>query len=155
MQTIKYDDLYTDTDTDTGEDIFYLDEALLSPFTGKVVDYFHNVLSWEFEVQDGFRTGIERKYYDDTGELMEENETNHNTLDGLVKEFYKCGNLKSQAMVIRNIFIYTIFYDEKQGVHKTETISESDIHYQLVKEHIKSYEERYQDFMKQFYNAKG
>ncbi|HEX9061673.1 MAG TPA: hypothetical protein VF941_15940 [Clostridia bacterium] len=142
MKKVTYDELFTDTDVNTGEDIFYTDSGLEEPYTGIVVDYFKGLLSWEFEVQDGFRTGIERKYYD-TGELMEENETNHNTIDGVAKEFYKNGNIKSISIVIRNVFIDTIFYDESGNMIGKTSINESDISYSLVEKKIDEYRERY------------
>lgn len=142
METMNYDELFTDTDVKTGEDMFFSDINLKYPYNGKVVDYYKGVLSWEFEVHDGFRTGVERKYYD-TGELMEENETEHNTIDGIAKEFYKNGNLKSISIVIRNIFIDTIFYDEKGDITTRDYINESDRSYFLVKDKIDSYRKKY------------
>jgi len=35
---------------------------------------------------------------------MEENETDHNTVKGLAKEYYKNGNIKSIGIAICNIF---------------------------------------------------
>lgn len=58
MKKMNYKDLYTDTDVNTGENIFYFDKSLKKPYNGLVVDYFKGTLSWEFEVQNGFRTGI-------------------------------------------------------------------------------------------------
>lgn len=142
MKKITYDELFTDTDVNTGEDIFYIDSDLKEPYTGVVVDYFKGVLSWEFEVQDGFRTGIERKYYD-TGELMEENETNHNTIDGISKEFYKNGNIKSISIAIRNIFIDTISFDESGSIISKTSISDKDSSYYLVENKINEYREKY------------
>lgn len=142
MKKVNYNELFTDTDINTGEDIFYLDSNLEKPYTGIVVDYFRGLLSWEFEVQDGFRTGMERKYYD-TGELMEENKTNHNTIDGVAKEFYKNGSIKSISIVIRNVFIDTIFYDESGNIIRKNYISEKDSSYYLVEKKIEEYREKY------------
>ena len=142
MKKMIYDELFTDTDVNTGEDIFYVDSTLEKPYTGVVVDYFKGVLSWEFEVQDGFRTGIERKYYD-TGELMEENETNHNTIDGMAKEFYKNGNIKSISIAIRNIFIDTISFDESGSIVSRTSMSDSDSSYCLVENKVGEYREKY------------
>ena len=47
---MNYDDLYTDTDINTGEDIFYIDSELKIPFNGVVVDFFKGVLSCDFDV---------------------------------------------------------------------------------------------------------
>lgn len=142
MNKVTYNELFTDTDVNTGEDIFYVDSSLEKPYSGIVVDYFKGLLSWEFEVQDGFRTGIERKYYD-TGELMEENDTNHNTIDGVAKEFYKNGNIKSISIVIRNVFIDTIFYDESGNKINKTSINESNSSYFLVEKKIDEYRKIY------------
>lgn len=142
MNKVTYNELFTDTDVNTGEDIFYVDSSLEKPYSGIVVDYFKGLLSWEFEVKDGFRTGIERKYYD-TGELMEENDTNHNTIDGVAKEFYKNGNIKSISIVIRNVFIDTIFYDESGNKINKTSINESNSSYFLVEKKIDEYRKIY------------
>lgn len=142
MEKVGYDELFTATDINTGEDIFYTDSGLKNPYTGMVVDYFKGQLSWEFEVQEGYRTGIERKYYD-TGCLMEENETNYNTVDGIAKEFYKNGNVKSISLVIRNVFIDTIFYDESGIMLRKTSMSENDSSYFLVKDKIGEYRKKY------------
>lgn len=142
MEKVSYDELFTDTDINTGEDIFYIDSELKNPYTGMVSDYFKGQLSWEFEVQEGYRTGIERKYYD-TGQLMEENETNHNAVDGIAKEFYRNGNLKSISLVIRNVFIDTIFYDESGIMLRKTSLSEDDSSYCIIKDRIGEYREKY------------
>ncbi len=143
---MNINDLYTDTDVYTGENIFYLDSDLEKPYNGVVVDYFKGVLSWEFEVKDGFRTGIERKYYD-TGELMEENMMDHNTIDGIAKEFYKNGNIKSISIVIRNVFIDTVCYDESGNMIGKTSMDESDISYSLIKNKIDEYRKKYKDYL--------
>ncbi|HEX9063433.1 MAG TPA: hypothetical protein VF941_24945 [Clostridia bacterium] len=142
MRKVIYDELFTDTDVNIGENIFYLDSSLKEPYTGIVVDYFKGILSWEFEVKDGFRTGIERTYYD-TSELMEENMTDHNTVDGIAKEFYKNGNIKSISIVIRNVFIDIIFYDESGKMVSKTSIKEDDVSYSIVKNKIDEYREKY------------
>ena len=138
-------ELFYGDDLDTGESIYYEDEKLMLLFNGIVVDYFKGKLSWEFEVRDGYRTGIEKKYYE-TGELMEENETDHNTINGIAKEFYKNGKMSSQGIVIRNIFIDTIFYDEEGNViskESIESIKEKIPGYSLVEKEIVAYREKY------------
>lgn len=142
MVKMNINDLYTDTDVNTGENIYYWDSSLEKPYNGVVVDHFKGVLSWEFEVKDGFKTGIERKYYD-TGELREENMTDHNTIDGIATEFYKNGNIKSISIVIRNVFIDTISYDELGNKVGKTSIAESDISYSLIKDKIDEYREKY------------
>lgn len=142
MERINFDDLYTDADANTGEDIFYIDEELECPFSGIVEDYFKGVLSWEFEVKNGFRNGKERKFYD-SGELMEENNVKYNTIDGVAREFYKNGKIKSISIVIRNTFIDTIFCDEEGRYLGRESIKEDDISYFLVADKIAEYREKY------------
>ena len=142
MEKINYNDLYTDTDINTGEDIFYIDSELKIPFTGVVVDFFKGLLSWEFDVKDGYRNGMERKFYD-SGELMEENEVTNNTIDGLAKEFYRNGKLKSMSIVIRNTFIDTVFYDEAGKYHHKNSINENDRSYFLIANKIDAYRNKY------------
>ena len=134
--------LYTKPDVTTGENIFYEDELLLIPFSGVVVDFFKGILSWEFEVQDGFKTGIEKTYYE-TGELEAENETDHNTVHGLSIEYYKSGKVKSKSIVIRNLFVDTVAYNEDGTVSNTKKMAEEDPDYPLVKEIIEEYRAKY------------
>lgn len=119
MKRKLFEELYTKPDVATGENIFYKDELLSIPFNGVVVDFFKGILSWEFEVQDGFKTGIEKTYYE-TGELEVENETDHNTVHGLAIEYYKSGKVKSKSIVIRNLFVDTIAYNEDGTVFSTK-----------------------------------
>ena len=142
MNKVTLYDLFTETDINTGEDIYYTDSSLEKPYSGIVVDYFKGVLNWEFEVKDGFRTGIERVYYD-TGELMEESETDHNTVNGVAKEFYKNGNIKAISIVIRNQPIDTIYYDESGNKINETHINESDHHYFSLKTKIDEYRKKY------------
>lgn len=142
MNTTIYDELFTDDDLQTGENIFYEDEELKIPFNGTVIDYFKGNISWEFEVKDGFRTGIEKKYYD-TGELMEINQVEHNTINGLAKEFYRNGNIKSQSIVIRNIFIDSIMYNKTGEIIKKVSIQKDDYSYELVADKIDQYRKKY------------
>jgi len=142
MQKINYDELYTESDINTGENIFYLDKELKVPYNGVVLDYFNGLLSWEFEVKEGFRTGMEKTYYD-SGELMEENETDHNTINGLAKEFYKNGKLKTIAIVIRNVPIDTITYDELGNILKKVSINKNNSSYFLVASKITEYRKKY------------
>jgi len=142
MNKVALYDLFTETDINTGENIYYTDSSLEKPYFGIVVDYFKGVLNWEFEVKDGFRTGMERKYYD-TGELMEENDTDHNTIDGVSKEFYKNGNIKSISIVIRNVFIDSISYDESGNKINETFMNESKHSYFLLERKIDEYRKKY------------
>lgn len=142
MKKMNYSDLFVKDDIHTGEHTFYIDQNKTVPFNGVIVDYNNGVLVWEFEVQDGFRTGIERIYYP-TGELQELNETDHNTINGVAKEFYKNGRLKSQSIVIRNVHIITITYDETGDILEKWEISEEDPSYNVVRDRIPEYRSRY------------
>lgn len=142
VHRINYNELYTDTDVNTGEDIFYLDEMLKVPFSGVVVDYSKGILTWEFDVKDGYMSGIERKYYD-TGELMEENNVEHNAVDGLAKEYYKNGRMKSMSIVIRNVLIDSILYDEYGNILSKISIDDSNPSYFLIAARIGEYREKY------------
>jgi len=142
MRKMKYHDLFVKDDIHTDEHIFYIDENNTVLFNGVIVDYNNGVLVWEFEVQDGFRTGIERVYYP-TGELQELNETDHNTTNGIAKEFYKNGQLRSQSIVARNVHIITITYDETGEIVETWEISEEDLSYNVVRDKIPEYRSRY------------
>ena len=142
MEKINYNDLYTDTDINTGEDIFYIDSELKTPFTGVVVDFFKGILSWEFDVRNGYRNGKERKFYD-SGELMEENDVKNNTIDGLAKEFYKNGKIKSISIVIRNTFVDTIYYNEAGNCICKDSIDKNDIGHFLIANKINEYRNKY------------
>lgn len=119
-------DLFSQPDLHTGGDIYYLDNSCKTPFTGIVMDYFKGKLSWEFEVTDGYQQGKERVYYDDTGELMTENDMDHNTICGLQKVFYKSGKIKSKSIALRNLHVDIITYDEDGNIINRQTISEDD-----------------------------
>lgn len=142
MKRKLFDELYTKPDVVTGESIFYEDESLSIPFNGVVVDFFKGILSWEFEVQDGFKTGTEKTYYE-TGELEVENETDHNTVNGLAVEYYKSGQIKSKSIVIRNLFVDTVTYNEDGTVFSTKKMTEDNPDYSLVKEIIEEYRAKY------------
>lgn len=142
MKRKLFEELYTKPDVATGENTFYEDKLLSTPFNGVVVDFFKGILSWEFEVQDGFKTGIEKTYYE-TGELEIENETDHNTVHGLAIEYYKSGKVKSKSIVIRNLFVDTIAYNEDGTVFSTKKMTEDSPDYPLVKEIIEEYRTKY------------
>jgi len=147
MKKVLADELYTLMDYATGEDIFYVDNIKTIPFNGIALDYFKGVLSWEFEVKDGYRTGIERTYYDETGELKEENETDHNTVNGLAKEYYKNGNIKCKSIVIHNAFIDSIRYDEEGNIITKKIMSENENICHIDKNEINEYREKYKSEM--------
>lgn len=142
MKKIDSNELFTKTDMNTGENIFYEDSELKIPFNGIAVDYFKGKLNWEFEVKNGFITGTEKVYYE-TGELKEENEMDHNTINGISREFYKNGNLRYVSIVIRNIPIQTICFNENGDVIDEISINENDSTYFAVKKDIDKYLSKY------------
>lgn len=114
---MNYDDLFICNDSHYPDEImYYLDKELTRPYNGTVEDYFKDVLNWEFEVKYGYRNGMEKVYYEITGELAEENEIKYNCRDGLQKEFFKNGNLLSVGIDIRNIPIYYAIFDEDGNI---------------------------------------
>ena len=138
MHIKNYDDLFVEDDISTGEHILFIDKDKKYPFNGLVVDYFNDKLSWEFEVKNGFKTGIEKVYYP-TGELAELNQTDHNTINGIAKEYHRNGKLKSQSIVIRNVHINVISYDDIGGILEEWEISETDPSYNIVCDKILEY----------------
>nr|WP_106780323.1 hypothetical protein [Lysinibacillus timonensis] len=75
--------------------------------------------------------------------MQELNQTDHNTTDGLAKEFYKSGQLKSQSIVIRNVHIFSVMYDEAGNIIRTWEVSEKDSGYIVVSEKVPEYKRRY------------
>lgn len=143
MKKMKYEELYTDIDSATGEDIFFLDRDLNQPYNGVVEEYFNGKLSWTFDVKDGYRNGKEKRFYDDTGKLMEVNDIVKNTVTGVSKEYYQSGKLKSVGLAINNIFIDSIHFDESGKVVERSCIQEDNFAYGLVKDRIPQFRERY------------
>ena len=145
MKRMSFKDLYISDDSLVGGDIYYFDEALTMPFTGVVVDYYKGKLSWECEIKDGFRHGKERIYYDGTGELQEENDVENNTICGIQKEFYKSGKIKSKSIVLHNMHIDIISYDEDGSITKRYSINKENppIGYHLDWDKIAEFRKRY------------
>lgn len=142
MTEARINELFTTTDINTGEDIYYVDKELRQPFNGHVVDCSKGIISWEFDVKDGYRTGKEKMYYD-TGELMVENDMDHNTVNGVSKEFFKDGKIKSIGVAIRNVFIDLIVYNELGDVVDKKSIDKNSMHYSLVEDEIQDYRDKY------------
>lgn len=142
MRKVNFNELFTDYDTRSGTDVFYLDKELKQPFTGIVEEYFNGKLSCEYEVENGYKKGKEKEFYD-TGELRLESDVKNNIVDGIQKEFYENGRLKSISIVIRNVFIDTIFLDETGKVSGKKTIDKNHPSYFLVSRKIQEYRERY------------
>ena len=126
MKKLTFKDLFIADDIQTGEDIYYEDESLTIPYTGVIVDYFKGKLSWECEIKNGFKEGIEKVYYDDTGELAAVNEVSKNTLNGISTEYYKSGKIMHKSIVLGNAHIDTISYDEEGNIIERVSISKDN-----------------------------
>lgn len=100
-------------------------------------------ISWEFDVKDGYKDGIEKSYYDNTGELMEVNEVRCNTVYGLSKEYYRNGKLKSASTVINNVTIDVIYYDSEWKIVKEQYLKDDEFIYKLHKNKIQEFREKY------------
>lgn len=114
MKRVNWNDLFIEEDPYTSYDltgIFYEDENLQIPYNGIVFDY-----NWEFEVKNGFMNGIEKCYSDETGALERESERKRNFIDGLERCFYQNGNLHFISIAIRNVYIYSVEYDENGNI---------------------------------------
>lgn len=131
MRKVNFNELFTDYDTRSGADVFYIDQELQQPFTGIVEEYFNGKLQCEYDVENGSKNGKEKEFYD-TGALMLERDIKNNLVDGVAKEFYENGRLKSISIVIRNVFIDTIFFDETGRFLRKKTIDKSHPSYFLV-----------------------
>jgi antitoxin component YwqK of YwqJK toxin-antitoxin module len=118
MRPIK--DLFSKDDNATGTDILYHDENRMHPFSGIVFDlYPDGKLMWEAEIKDGRQNGIEKHYFRN-GNVEQINEMKDNTICGISKEYHECGNLCSESIVIRNVFIKSIFYDKVGNIIRRE-----------------------------------
>jgi antitoxin component YwqK of YwqJK toxin-antitoxin module len=126
MEKISSDDLYPKYDSDTEESVYYLDEAMTIPFTGVMLDYSKGKLVWECEIKDGYREGIEKTYYGDTGELETVSEVKYNTICGIQREYYKSGKIKHKSILIRNAPIDSVSYDEDGNIIARETVSKEN-----------------------------
>ena len=168
---MNYNDLYTKEDVKVYDGyIFYLDENCTIPYTGHVEDYFKGKLSWECDIVDGVRNGIEKTYYGFTGELECINEVKDNMGNGLAMEFYKNGKVMSISTTIDNLIIDSYSYSEDGKLAKVDIWGMENsigINYSRVKEKIPVLRKRYDleklneeilqygipiEFRKHFYN---
>ena len=143
MKKIDVYDLFTGHDDATGEHIYYEDKEGTKPYNGIAFEIFRGKLCSEFEVKDGYNTGIEKTYYEDTGELQGVFEMERNTVNGIAKEFYKNGKMQCQSIVINNQYINTIYYDEEGNVTEIYEMQPDDMEYSVVKDRIPIYREKY------------
>lgn len=125
------------------EATYFWDKELKRPYTGHVEDYFHGVLNNEFDVKNGYKNGIEKVYYDYTGELEAIQEVKDNLVDGLSIEYYKSGKIQSIEITIDNLGIDSYVYDEDGNVVEKKKAEEDNIHYLCVRKRILQYREKY------------
>ena len=143
MNRVNVCDLFTGHDHITGQHIYYQDEEGTKPYNGVIFEYFEGLLSSESEVKDGYITGIEKIYYSYTGELKAIYEMNFNTINGIAKEFYKNGKIKNHSVVINNLHIYAISYDEEGNTTEIFEMQPDDTDDNRIKELIPIYREKY------------
>lgn len=136
------ENLYEGEDVN-GEPKFYVDENCTIPYTGHVEDYFKEKLSWECDIVDGLQDGIEKIYYDFTGELETIHEVKDNMSNGLSIEYYKSGKIRNIAIVINNLCIDFYSYDEEGKQEKVFIMDENEWHYCLVKDKIPELRKKY------------
>ena len=144
---MNYNDLYTKEDVKVYDGyIFYLDENCAMPYTGHVEDYFKGKLSWECDIVDGVKNGIEKTYYGFTGELECINEVKENMGNGLAMEFYKSGKVMSISTTIDNLIIDSYSYSEEGELEEISIWGKDNsigINYSRVKEKIPELRKRY------------
>lgn len=108
--------------------IYYIDKECTQRYTGHVEDYFNGVLCWECDMVNGLREGIEKVYYEETGELEQINQVEDNVCKGLGIEFYKSGQISSISLFSNDIPMDYYIYSEdgkleKEYIYKGEIIS--------------------------------
>lgn len=96
---MKFEDLYEGEEVN-GTAKLYIDKNCTIPYTGNIEEYFSGKLSWECDIADGLQDGIERLYYDFTGELERINEVHNNMGCGLCIEYYKSGKISSMRLML-------------------------------------------------------
>lgn len=122
---MNFDDLY-EGEVVNGEATFYVDENRTIPYTGHVEYYFKGKLSWECDIVDGLQNGIEKEYYDATGELERIGEVKDNMGYGLSVEYYKSGKIRSISLVYHTVNFDSYSYDENGVLEEIYTINEND-----------------------------
>lgn len=142
---MNWKDLYESGEVN-GNTVFYVDENCTMLFTGKVEDYFNGKLSWECDIVNGLREGVEKEYYDNTGELSAVTEMKNNRAYGLHIEYYKSGKISSISTIIGEVFIDIYSYDEDGKLKRVTNISRENaigINYKAIEDKIPALREEY------------
>lgn len=129
-----------------GEVTFYIDENHTIPYTGHIEYYFKGKLSWECDIVDGLQNGIEKEYYDITGELERVGEVKDNIGYGLSIEYYKNGKIRSISLVFHTVNFDSYSYDEKGMLKEVYIMNEDNsfgINYSAIKDKIFELREKY------------
>lgn len=129
-----------------GETSFYIDENCTMPYTGHIEYYFKDKLSWECDIVDGLQNGIEKEYYDNTGELERVSEVKDNMGYGLSIEYYKSGKIRSISLVFHTVNFDSYSYDENGILEKVYVMNEDNsfgINYFAIKDKILELREKY------------
>lgn len=129
-----------------GEATFYVDKNCTVPYTGHIEYYFNNKLSWECDIVNGLMNGIEKEYYDNTGELERIGQVKNNMGYGLCVEYYKNGKVSSISLVYNTVNFDSYSYDEQGVLQEIYIMNENNsfgISYSLIKDKIFELREKY------------
>lgn len=142
---MKFEDLYEGEEVN-GTTKLYVDESCIVPYTGHVEEYFDGKLSWECDIVDGLQDGIEKIYYDFTGELERINEVHNNMGYGLCIEYYKSGKISSISILVHNLNVDSYSYNENGKLEKVRIMNENNavgINYSFIKDKMQILRKRY------------
>ncbi len=132
MEKRDFKDLFTKNDPATGTLIYYEDEELQNPFNGMFYDFSpEGLVEWEAEVKNGKIHGIEKHYYP-SGKLEQINQMKDNTMCGISKEYDESGRITSESIVIRNLYVKSISYNEHG-----EIVERDDMPYEKMSSSLK------------------
>lgn len=129
-----------------GEPVLYVDENCTIPYTGHIEEYFNGKISWECDIVNGLQNGIEKTYYDNTGELERVNEIKDNMGSGLCVEYYKNGKISSISILIGNVNVDYYSYNEEGKLRKVYVMDDKNeigIDWISIKDKIPAYRKKY------------
>lgn len=142
---MNIDDLYEGEEIN-GEATFYVDKNHTIPYTGHIEYYFNGKLSWECDIVDGLQNGIEKEYYDNTGELERIGEVKDNMGYGLSVEYYKSGKIRSISLLYDTVNFDSYSYDEEGMLEEIYIMNEDNsfgISYSSIKSKILELRKKY------------
>ncbi|MBD5090149.1 MAG: suppressor of fused domain protein [Clostridiales bacterium] len=100
----------------------------------------------ECDIVNGLQNGIEKLYYDNTGELERVNEVKDNMGAGLCVEYYKNSKISSISILIDNLNVDAYCYNEEGKLEKVFIMDEDNaigIDYVSIKDKIPAYRQKY------------